>query len=142
MKYSVKAPSNKGVHGIEQRNGAVNGLISSSIRLSAFLWYAAGGSPYDIGLSHGIGVKDVYNSVWRCVDAINATKQLDIKFPSKQQQKELAGIAERKSKAGLNGVVGFIDGMLVWIQKPTKKECKKAKFGPVKFYCGQKKKMA
>ena len=76
------------------KNNAVNGCIPSSIQSTAFLCYSTGGFPYDIALLHGIGIKYVYNSVRRCVDAINATKELDIKFPSKQQQKELGGIAQ------------------------------------------------
>jgi len=140
MKYNIRAPANKGVPGVDQTNGAVNGLISSSIRLSAAIRFCAGGSPVDIALSHGICVKDVYKSLWRVVDAINSTKSMNIIFPSKEEQKKLAAIAKEKSQASFSKVVGFTDGMLVWIEQPTKKECEKAGFGAAKFYCSRKKK--
>ena len=140
MKYKINAPDNKGVPGVPQTNGARNGLINSSLRLSAALRYFAAGSPIDIALSHGISVKDVYTSVWRVVDAINDTEQLKIRFPEKDEQKILAAKAKQKSAAEFDGAVGFIDGMLIWTDRPTKKECDKAGIGPKKFFCGRKKK--
>ena len=113
MKYKIVAPDNKGVPGVPQTNGAPNGIIPSSLRLSAAIRYFAGGSVYDIALSHGIGIKDVYKSAWRVVDAINQTKKLNIVFPeTKEEQKRLLLIAKEQSKAGFN-VVGFTDRMLV-----------------------------
>ena len=35
---------------------------------------------------------------------------------------------------------GAIDGILIWIEKPTSDECEAAKCGPKKFFCGRKKK--
>ena len=46
----------------------------------------------------------------------------------------------KKSQAGFDNCVGAIDGMLVWIEKPNKKECRKVGVGSKKFYCGRKKK--
>ena len=44
-------------------NGAKNGLIDTTIRLSAAIRYFAGGRPEDISLSHGISHTEVFRSV-------------------------------------------------------------------------------
>ena len=41
----------------------------------------AGGSVLDISLVYGVSYVEVYESIWRVVDAINHTECLDIKFP-------------------------------------------------------------
>lgn len=56
-KFSVK--STKKYH----KNGAPNGIIPSTSRLSMALRYFTGGDPYDICIAHGVGHSDVYNSV-------------------------------------------------------------------------------
>ena len=140
-KYTIINPadSQKGIMGIEQRNGAVNGLIPSTIRLSAAIRYFAGGSVYDIACMHGISVRQVYTSVWRVVDAVNKT--FKITFPeSKSEQEYIATGFKLKSKAGFDGCVGCVDGMLLWTDRPTEKEAEKAGIGSKKFYCGRKKK--
>ncbi|CAB9521458.1 hypothetical protein SEMRO_1196_G251500.1 [Seminavis robusta] len=73
----------------KQRNGAVNGIISSAIRLSVALRYFAGGLAYDISVMHGISHSSVYVSVWMVVDAVNKTKwhpQLAIVFPKEHSK--------------------------------------------------------
>ena len=123
------------------RNGAKNGLISTRIRLSAALRYFAGGRPDDIALVHGISHTEVFNSVWKVVDAVNDCKVLDFSFPT--DHGEQLSIAQKfllNSKAGFACCVGAIDGMLIWIEKPTIRECTVAKCGPKKFFCGRKSK--
>mgnify|MGYP003334271921 CR=1 FL=1 len=110
--------------------------------MSAALCYFAEGSPIDIALSHGISVKDVYTSVWRVVDATNNTEQLKIRFPEKDEQKILAAEAKQKSAAEFKGAVGFIDGMLIWTDQPTKKECDKAGIGPKNSSAAERKSLA
>ena len=34
--------------------------------------------------------------------------------------------------------MGAIDGMLLWMEKPTEEDCKIAECGPKKFFCGRK----
>ena len=141
MKYTIINPadSQKGIMGIEQRNGAVNRLIPSTIRLSAAIRYFAGGSVYDIACMHGISVRQVYTSAWRVVDTVNKT--FKITFPkTKSKQEYIATGFKLKSKAGFDGCVGCVDGMLLWTDRPTEKEAEKAGIGSKKFYCGRKKK--
>jgi hypothetical protein len=55
----------------KHRNGAKNGIIPSTLRLSIALRYFAGGSSYDICLAHGVSHSEVFKSVWLVVDAVN-----------------------------------------------------------------------
>lgn len=120
-----------------------NGFISSETRLAAALRYFAGGSALDIALVFGINHWDVFRSVWMIVDAINETKDLAISFPRiHSKQKEIAKEFQQNSAINIDNCVGAIDGMLVWIQQPTKVDCDEMKIGPKKFYCGRKKKFA
>ena len=120
---------------------APNGLISTSVRLAAALRYFAGGSSLDLALVFGISHKDVMKSVWSVVDAINKTADLAIVYPECHNiQTEIANGFKSKSTAGFGNCAGAIDGMLVWIQRPSSTDVKKMSVGPRKFYCGRKKK--
>lgn len=123
------------------RNGARNGLITSSIRLSAAIRYFAGGRPDDIALVHGISHTEVYNSVWKVVDAVNSCPKLDIVYPEDaESQWAIAAEFQKKSAAGFSNCAGAIDGMLIWFDKPTREWSKTAGVGRKKFFCGRKKK--
>ena len=119
----------------------MNGRIKTSIRLSAALRYFAGGDPLDIAIVHGIARSEVFTSVWAVVNAVHQTKSLDISFPTDhQEQKEIAKGFLAKSAAGFDNCVGAIDGLLIWIQKPSPSQCVSAQCGAKQFYCGRKKK--
>ena len=80
-------------------------------------------------------------SFWAVVDAIHASPQLDIKFPTTdEEQQKLADEFKSKSSVGICHCVGAIDGILIWIHKPTASDCEALGFGPIKFFCGRKKK--
>ena len=70
----------------KHRNGARNGIIRCTTRVSAAFRYMAGGSVYDIALVHGISTTQVYESVWVVVDAINQCGDLSFEFPSNHQE--------------------------------------------------------
>ena len=73
------------------------------------------------------------------VDSIHATPELNIKFPETYaDQTEVMLGFKQKSSVDLDCCVGAIDGMLVWMNKPTKDDQKKVGFGPSKFFCGRK----
>jgi len=55
----------------KNNNGAANGFIPKSIRLSCALRYFAGGAVDDIAVVHGISNTEVHDSVWFIVDAVN-----------------------------------------------------------------------
>ena len=125
----------------EQRNGAPNGLVCSTIRLAVALRFFAGASPYDMAVCHGVSVKEVYRSVWYVVNAVNrsSSSELKIEFPSTHdEQNRLAKGFEEKSEANFHCCIAAIDGILIWTECPTKAECELAKCGPKKFFCGRK----
>jgi hypothetical protein len=125
----------------KNRNGAKNGIISSTIRLAAALRYFAGSSVYDIALIHGISVTEVHQSVWQVVNAVNKCSDLKFEFPEDwAAQRLVAAGFEKKSRAGFSICAGAIDGLLIWIEKPTEYDCELAKCGAKKFFCGRKKK--
>ena len=68
-----------------------NGKVHDSLCLSIAIRYFAGASPYDLMMSHGIGMTDVYKSIWLIVDAVNRCPAFRIVFPTcHQQQREIA----------------------------------------------------
>ena len=84
MGYNIKpSPTSKKKH----KNGARIGLIPSPTRLSCAIRYFAGGAPYDIALSHGISVREIYISFWRTVDAVNKTTTFGITFQTMKSKK-------------------------------------------------------
>jgi hypothetical protein len=121
------------------RNGGKNGLICSETRLAVAIRYFAGGRPEDIAISHGISHSEVFYSVWKVVDAINKCPELVFGYPeSHEKQRELAVAFQCHSSAGIASCAGAIDGLLIWIERPSKLNCVIAGCGPKKFYCGRK----
>lgn len=45
---------------------------------------------------------------------------------------------KQKSAVDIDCCVGAIDGILIWMNKPSVKDVKVLKFGPTKFFCGRK----
>jgi len=118
-----------------------NSLIDSELRLSAAIRYFAGGRPDDICLVHGISHTEVFNSVWKVVDAVINCESLHIGYPTDcNKQKEIAKGFKAKSYAGFGACVGAIDGMLIWTEKPHARDCGNSEVGARKFFCGRKKK--
>ena len=118
-----------------------NGPITKSSRLSMALRYCAGGDPADIADHHGVKTDEVLKSVWAVVDAIHKAPQLNIVFPqSPEEQDNVAQGFKAKSDLDIDVCAGAIDGILIWIHKPSKNDAKAIQFGPAKFFCGRKKK--
>jgi hypothetical protein len=124
-----------------KRGTTPNGDILNSHRLSMALRWFAGGCKFDIAPYHGVNPYEVIKSVWIVVDAINNCQQLKIKFPQTYGEQEMIAEGFRKvSSAKFDNCVGCIDCMLVWIDKPNKKEISKTKIGAKRFFSGRKKK--
>jgi hypothetical protein len=125
-----------------KRGKTVNGSIPGKSRVAMALRYFAGGSRYDIAQAHGVASPEVLKSVWIVVDAVNHTPRFDMEYPSSHAlQQKIASDFQKKSKVGLNNCGGAIDGLLIWIHKPSEKELKHViGFGDKKFFCGRKKK--
>ena len=116
-----------------------NGEITTEIHLACALRFFAGGSYLDITISHGIGKKDVYRSVWSVIHATNSCKELEFHFLTTQGQcKQVAESFALRSKAGLSNCIGCIDGMLLWMEKPNANEWQNVGVDCGKFFCGRK----
>ena len=87
----------------------------------------------------GICKADVHKSVDYIISAVLNCKEMEIKFPSNHlQQLEIAQGFKSISRVGFSNCVGTIDGILIWLLKPTKKECDRAGVGSKKFFCARK----
>ena len=116
-----------------------NGNISTEICLACALHYFAGGSYLDITMSHAIGVTDFYLSIWAVVDATNQCPLLKFKFPTTISECQAISIKfSARSKAGFNNCIGCIYGLLIWLERPSKKECEQVGVDTGKFYCSRK----
>jgi len=96
------------------------------------LRYCAGGDPLDIADVHGVNDREVLQSLWSVVDAINSSKELNIVFFSEThaEQMSLAEAFKAKSEVGIDCCFAAIDSMLVWTNKPSTKDRKVHKVGP------------
>ena len=118
---------------------APNGRIHPTIRLACALRFFAGGDPLDIMTSYGISKTEVHNSIDYIIQAVNDCGDMDILFPTDhEEQKKIAEGFKALSDADIDNCVGPTDGMLVWVSKPSAKECKKSGVGSKKFFCGRK----
>jgi hypothetical protein len=116
-----------------------NGPITTSVRLACALRYFAGGSVYDLMTTYHLGHTDTMRSIWYVVDAINAHPDFDISYPTDhEKQRAIAEGFRKKSGANFDCCAGAVDGILVWIHKPTEEDCEKAGCSSGKFFCGRK----
>jgi hypothetical protein len=56
------------------------------------------------------------------------------------RQKEIGNAFLQKSRAGFSFCCGCINGMLLWMEKPTKPDCSDAGIGSGKLFCERKQK--
>ncbi len=92
-------------------------------------------------MNYGLCYQDVLASVWIVVHAINTFPGFQITFPSSFiEQEKIAKGFKKASTVGFDNCVGAIDGILIWMLKPTAKEAAKAGVGQKKFLCGKKNK--
>jgi hypothetical protein len=80
----------------------------------------------------------VFYSIWGVVDVVNNNKHLGIQFPDHSEQLEIAHSFQQMSGAKFGTVVGAIDGILIWILKPSKRECRQLQCGEASFFCARK----
>ena len=91
--------------------------------------------------TYGISRTEVHDSVDYIRNSINSHPDFEIKFPSCHDgQRDIADGFRNLSKADINWCVGCIDGILMWILKPSEEECRKAHVGSGNFFCRRKKK--
>jgi hypothetical protein len=88
---------------------------------------------------YGVSHTAVLDSVWSVVEGVNKLPEFHIKYPSSPAaQKRIAEGFKKASSVGFDNIAGAIDGVLIWINKPTVKEAAIAGVGRKKFMCGRK----
>ncbi|CAB9502366.1 unknown protein [Seminavis robusta] len=100
------------------------GSIIPALCLYCTLRYLAGGSYLDITDIAGISKSSFYRVLWKTITAICKCPQLKIRFPNTGQEIKDAidGFAGISDGGAISNCVGVVDGYLMRIKVPTKKE--------------------
>ena len=116
-----------------------NGKITTQICLACALRYFAGESYLDIIMSHAVGKTDFYRSIWAVVHGTNECSFLDFQFPSTLAEcQSISKEFSSRSKVGFTNCIGCIDGLLIWLEKPSKDQCNEVGVDSGKFLCRRK----
>jgi hypothetical protein len=116
-----------------------NGSIPTDIRIALAISYLTGGNPLHLCNMFHVGLSTVMVVTYQVVSAIN--KAFSIKFPENHTvQKEIAAGFQKRSSVGFDCVAGCVDGLIIWIEQPLKKDCDLLKCGQRRFYCERKSK--
>ena len=100
-----------------------NGPVSTSVGLACSLHYFASGWPYDIMAKYGHSHASMFESIWGVVEAVNSWDEFSIEYPaSETAQLKIACKFENVSEVKFNNCAGAIDGILIWILKPSKED--------------------
>ena len=135
--YIIRACGHKG----GPKRFIPNGPISPDVRLACAIRWFSGGSAYDLMTTYGIGHSDTIRSYWYVVDAINSHPNFKIEYPEDhEKQRQIARGFQNVSKAGFKCCAGAVDGILIWIHKPSKKDCMDVGCNDGKFMCTRKSK--
>ena len=112
-----------------------NGPISPDVRLACAIRWFAGGSTYDKMTTYGLGHTDTTVSYWFVVDAINKHAGFNIMYPDNDdKQRSIAQGFYEVSSAGFGCCAGAVDGILIWIHKPSENDCTNAGCSLGKFF--------
>jgi hypothetical protein len=88
---------------------------------------------------YGISKNSVSESVWAVVKAVNNLDEFIIEYPdSEEVQLEIACKFQSVSELNFSNCAGAIDGILIWILKPSEEDATNAGCGRKKFFCGRK----
>ena len=80
---------------------------------------------YDIMVKYGISDASLYESIWMVVEAVNSWDEFSIEYPaSETAQLKIAHEFENVSEVKFNNFAGAIDGILIWILKPSEEDGK------------------
>ena len=76
----------------------------------------------------------MFESIWIVVEAVNSLLSFDILYPSgHDEQESIAKGFRDASKVEFDSCAGVIDGILIWMRKPSLKQAEKAGVGEKKF---------
>ena len=91
--------------------------------------------------TYGTSHTETIISIWYVIDAVNKHPRFAISYPEVHaNQRAIARGFADVSAADFGCCAGAIDGILIWIHKPSATECDNTGCGERKLYCGRKKK--
>jgi hypothetical protein len=109
--------------------------------LACALRYFAGGSPGNILSTYKISLTEVQFSVWGVVEAVNLHRAFHISYPNDhEKQRQIAREFHAASGIGFKNCAGAIDGLLIWILRPSEEEARSAGISRRKLFCARKSK--
>lgn len=116
-----------------------NGKIASSVRLACAIRYFSGGPQGDILSTYKISQTEVMFSVWGIVEAVNQHRAFHTSYPEDHEKQRII-VCEfcAASGIGFKNCAGAIDGLLIWILKPSEKEARRADILRRKLFCARK----
>lgn len=80
--------------------------------------------------NYNISHPEVMKSVWFVVEAVNRMNEFSIQYPLDSNiQQRIAHEFAAVSGVGFSNCVCSIDGLLLWIEKPSDKEVKRSGLG-------------
>jgi DDE superfamily endonuclease len=102
------------------------GPIIPEICVYCTLRYLAGGSYLDISDIAGISQSSLYRVVWKTISAIAKCTALRVRFPKTQEELDasIVGFVSVSQDGAISNCVGVVDGYLLRIRVPSKKEVK------------------
>jgi len=109
--------------------------VTTHVWLACALWYFAGASPYGIMAKYGICKKSVSEGVWAVVEAVITLDEFIIEYPdSEEVQLKIAHKFQSVSEVTFSNSAGAINGILIWILKPSEEDAAKAGCGRKTFF--------
>jgi hypothetical protein len=88
---------------------------------------------------YGVSEKSVRESIWAVVEAVNSLDEFIIEYSdSEEAQLKLASEFQSVSEVKFSNCAGAIDGILIWIFKPSEEDAAAAGCCRRKFFCGCK----
>ncbi len=100
------------------------GSIPAEICVYSCVRYLAGGSYSDIRFFTGVSTASLYRIIWKCVDAINACPDLDIRFPRTNEEviEAARGFQTISTQGCIWNCISVVDGYHLQIVTPSKTE--------------------
>jgi len=88
---------------------------------------------------YGISHASLYESIWMVVEAVNSCDEFSIEYQaSETAQLKIAHEFENVSEVKFNNFAVAIDGILIWILKPSEEDANDAGCGRREIFCGRK----
>ena len=108
----------------ERQASKRGGAIIPELCLYCTIRYLAGGSYLDICDVAGISTSSFYRIIWKTMKILNSTRDLRIHFPTTREEiaQAMSDFASISYDMAIINCVGVVDGYLMRIRVPTKKE--------------------